>query len=360
MSKSTSALETPLRNQLDRLAGVEPGAAPVISLYLDTKPDGTGRRTYDTFLRKALPERTEGLTGLARDSVDADIARIEEFLRDDVRKSANGLAIFACTASALFETVQLDVPLEGHELFLSPTPHLYPLARVNDQYPRYAALLVNTNSARLFVFGLGATEAQRSVSNVKTKRSQMGGWSQARYQRHIENFHLQHMKEVVDVLERVVREESLTHIVVACDDVAKPTLLEQMPKHLREKVVDVVSLDMQTPEHEVLAHTMQLLQGKDAETDAEHVEAMITGWRGGGLGVAGLAATKRALEMGQVEELIITATPATPGTRNGTTPETANELVTLAQRTSARIRFVENTELLSEVGGVGALLRFRI
>jgi hypothetical protein len=34
--------------------------------------------------------------------------------------------------------------------------------------------------------------------------------------------------------------------------------------------------------------------------------------------------------------------------------------VTKAQATSARIRFIENEELLSEVGGVGALLRFKI
>jgi peptide chain release factor subunit 1 len=358
MAKSTSALETPLRHQLDRLANVEPGAAPVISLYLDTRPDGTGRRTYDTFLRKAFPERVEGLSGIARDSVDADIARIELFLRDDVRKSTNGLAIFACTASALFEAVQLDAPIEKHELFLSPTPHLYPLARVNDQYPRYAALLVNTNSAQLFVFGLGTTEKQRAVSSDKTKRHQMGGWSQARYQRSVDNFRQQHMKEVVDVLDRVVREESLTKIVVACDDVAKPTLLEQMPKHLHEKLVDVVSLDIRTPEHQVLAQTMQALQGKDALTDAEHVEAMITAWRSGGLGAAGVGATKHALETGQVEELLITAAP--DGLDTASSAETANELVRLAQKSSARIRFVENTELLSSVGGVGAILRFRI
>jgi peptide subunit release factor 1 (eRF1) len=38
----------------------------------------------------------------------------------------------------------------------------------------------------------------------------------------------------------------------------------------------------------------------------------------------------------------------------------ANELVSKAQQNSARIRFVENDKLLGEVGGVGALLRFRI
>jgi peptide subunit release factor 1 (eRF1) len=38
----------------------------------------------------------------------------------------------------------------------------------------------------------------------------------------------------------------------------------------------------------------------------------------------------------------------------------ADELVTKAQQTSARIRFVEDPTLLNDVGGVGALLRFKI
>jgi peptide subunit release factor 1 (eRF1) len=38
----------------------------------------------------------------------------------------------------------------------------------------------------------------------------------------------------------------------------------------------------------------------------------------------------------------------------------ADELVTRAQQTNARIRFIEDSDLMSEVGGVGALLRFKI
>jgi peptide subunit release factor 1 (eRF1) len=38
----------------------------------------------------------------------------------------------------------------------------------------------------------------------------------------------------------------------------------------------------------------------------------------------------------------------------------ADELITKAQQTSARIRFIEDQDLLADVGGVGALLRFRI
>jgi peptide subunit release factor 1 (eRF1) len=38
----------------------------------------------------------------------------------------------------------------------------------------------------------------------------------------------------------------------------------------------------------------------------------------------------------------------------------SDELVTRAQQTGARIRFIEEASLLADIGGVGALLRFRI
>lgn len=362
MAKGTTALETPLREQLDRLASFEATDAPVISLYLDMRPDQHGRDNYDTFLRKAFADRARGLSGESRKSFDRDVERITSYLGADVPSSANGLALFACAANGeFFEAVQLSVPIDQHSLFVAAVPHLYPLARLNDQYPRYAALLVDTNAARLFVFGLGATETQREVRNVKTRKTSMGGWSQARYQRHVSNFHQQHMKEVVDVLDRVVREESIGNVVVACDPVTMPLLMEQMPKHLAEKVVDVVHLDINTPEHRVLSETLETMRQRDAENDAEQVTRLLDAWRAGGLGVVGPEATLDALSKAQVEELLIAATPSLLQEVNDLSQERlAEELVTKAQQQSARIRFVENPELLAEVGGVGALLRFKI
>jgi len=383
MSKS-AAPSTPLREHLDRLSSFEPSEdAPVLSLYLDAQPDQHGRDNYDAWLRKTLSERARTFKGQARESFDQDVARITTFLAEDARRSANGLVMFACAARGLFDTIQLDVPFDDHWLFIGSVPHLYPLARLNDQFPRYAALLVDTNSARLFVFGLGATESGQDVRNVKTKRTSQGGWSQARYQRHLANFHLQHLKEVADTLERVVRDEAINQIVLACDEVTKPTLLEQLPQQIAEKIVDIVRLDINAPERDVLATTLETLRGHDATTDAEHVEALIGAWRANGLGVVGPEACLQALAMGQVEELLITATPSllkrpeslpapvAPGPVEVDTSAPAagldsdqvkvsDELVTKAQQTGARIRFIEDPNLLANVGGVGALLRFKI
>jgi peptide chain release factor subunit 1 len=384
MTKTTTALETPLRQQLDRLAAFEPIEAPVLSLYLDMRPNEHGRRTSDTFLRKAFTERPRMLKGDARKSFEHDTERIGAYLDRELRKSAHGLALFACSAAeGFFEAVQLDVLVDADWLFIGSVPHLYPLMRLNDQFPRYAALLADTNSARLYVFGLGTREAEREVKNTKTRRSTMGGWSQPRYQRHVENFHLHHIKEVVEVLDRTVRDESINQIVLACDAVAKPLLMEQMPRHLADKVIDVMALDIRTPEHQILHQTLEILREKDADTDAAQVRRMLDAWHAHGLAVVGPEDTLRALEMGQVEELLIAASPSrlrrpvtvtgdmaeAPADIDTTAPDgqddsdrhrLADHFVVHAHTSGARVRFIEDAGLLADVGGVGALLRFRI
>ena len=360
MPKTTTALQTPQREQLDRLSLLEPGDSPVLSLYLDLSTDKHGRRDHAAaFLRKVFTERGAALEGDARKSFDADAERIRAYVESEVPTSVSGVAIFASSgADGFFEAVQLDTPIGEHALFVGDVPHLYPLARLNDQHPRYAALVLHTNSARLFVFGLGRVESREEVINEKTRRGAVGGWSQKRYQRHVENVHLHHMKEVVTVLERVLREEGIDKIVLACDEVARPALMEQLPKHLAAKIIDTVSLDIKAPEHEVLAETMDALRQHDGVTDAERVGTMFDEWSAHGLAVAGREATLDALAKRQVEELLLTVRPE--DLKGPDQEHLAGELVALAQQNSARIRFIEDSNLLADVGGVGALLRFRI
>jgi peptide subunit release factor 1 (eRF1) len=130
--------------------------------------------------------------------------------------------------------------------------------------------------------------------------------------------------------------------------------MEQLPKHLAEKVIDLVHVEVKSIEqHELLKETMEALRREDARTDAEQVQRMIDAWRAGGLAVAGVEATLRALDMRQVEELLIAA-------RSDRVTGPTDELVAKAQQNSARIRFIEDDSVLADVGGVGALLRFRI
>jgi predicted RNase H-like nuclease (RuvC/YqgF family) len=96
---------------------------------------------------------------------------------------------------------------------------------VSSRSTRYAAVLADTNFARILVIATGAVVDAREVTGVKTRRTDQGGWSQARFQRHIENFHLHHAKEVVEALARIVQQEGIEHVLLAGDEVILPLAL---------------------------------------------------------------------------------------------------------------------------------------
>jgi peptide subunit release factor 1 (eRF1) len=151
-----------------------------------------------------------------------------------------------------------------------------------------------------------------------------------------------------------------------------------------------MKFDINAPEREILDTTIETMRQKDAETDRARVEALLGAYRGDGLGIVGVEATLAALERGQVDELIITASPETidadairlkpdptsvgenPSAREQTSAgergsggpsaeeRIADQLVAKARQTAAKIRFIQDPALLAAVGGVGAFLRFEL
>src|SRR5438045_2684594 len=148
-----------LSAQLDRLAAFESGPYPVVSLYLNAQADGRGRDTIEPFLRKELADRLRTYSENAPDrrSLDEDVKKIEEYV-EQRSASANGVVLFTSSGAGLFEAIQLSAPVEDHKLFIADRPHLYPLAKLLDEYPRYLVLLADTHTARIFVFAANAVE----------------------------------------------------------------------------------------------------------------------------------------------------------------------------------------------------------
>jgi peptide subunit release factor 1 (eRF1) len=354
-----------LHAALDRLADYESDSGAVVSVYLDLKPEQPAR-PFKAFLDEAIKEHED---------VAEHLQKVRAFVEEE-KPPAQALAVFCSDGGAqLFEAVQLDAPFGGHRLYIDREPHVFPLERLADQYQSYAALLVNTNAARLFVFSVGAAEREMTVKNKKGKRVSAGGWSQARYQRRAENLHTKHMKEVGEAVERLVREENIARILVAADEVALPLLREQLAPATLELLTEVGGVDMKTAEADVFRVTLDAFREADQQNDQERVDAVLNAWRSGGLGTVGLTGVRAALERGQVDRLLVPATPArtaaaqTTDAAEATGPKeerseldeaVIEELVTLARRTDAEITFIEDARLLSPARHVAAMLRYRV
>ena len=133
----------------------------------------------------------------------------------------------------------LEAPFGDHSLFIGSVPHLYPLARLVENYPRYAAVMLDTNKARIFVFGLATAEREEKIAARRRDAIRRAAGRRRAISAAPTTSTCMHIKEVVDTLDKIVREENINHIVVAGADVAMPILREQLPKHLAEKIVEI-------------------------------------------------------------------------------------------------------------------------
>jgi peptide subunit release factor 1 (eRF1) len=373
-----------LDGELERLLAFEPTTLPVLSVYLNTQPGPNGRDPQlEPYLRrefKALA-RTWPSGSSERTSFDADCEKILAYLDGKLDPAANGVAIFACSGAELFECIQMTAPVEEHRIYVYHQPHLFHLARIDDEYPRYAAVVMDANTARIHVFGLGQPLETEVVKGKKMHRVKVGGWSQARYQRRVENAQAAHAKEVVERLQRLVQEEKIAHIVIAGDPVIVPVFQQELPKDLADRIVDTIKLDIRASDQEVFQATLEKIREADSKTDAEKVQRLFEQYRGRGLAVAGPEAVLEALTNGQVDELLISASleaarpaqepvdavvaPEIPDSSGGTGSDEPREaslpdlLVTKARQTSAQVSFIQDPALLERVEGVGAFLRWR-
>lgn len=356
---TSQTLPLSLEAKLDSLARFE-SDLPVVSLYLDARADSRGRDHYQPFVRKELAarQRTYELRSPERKSFDRDMEKIQEYLGQRSDPSANGIAIFACSGEGdFFEPVEVEAFFDANHLSVGTRPDLFPLARVIHEHPRYALVLAETTWARIFVLAHRQRIDERELENNNLPRTRGVGPSAMHYQRHVEMHQKEHARELVETLAKIVDRERIEHIVFAGNDVILPLIREELPKRLQEKAIDELHFDKNKPVNQVVEAAEELLRERDAKTDAEKADRLIGVYRAGGLAVVGPEDVRGALDLGQADELLISAALDRGG---DTADQAAGELVALARRTDATVTVIEDAKLLEPIGGVGAFLRYRV
>jgi peptide chain release factor subunit 1 len=348
-----------LRSLMRRLADVESPEAPVLSIYLDLRPEAhgeaPGRRAELVVLRDRLRDiaATYPAHDPARLSLDADVTRMDHYLDDEPLEAAEGLAIFACHAAELWESVPAPIPFET-QVSAGPTADLFQLAQLLEESEAFVVALVDTNTCRLFVTRRGSLVERPGPDEPpdEHERRQAGGWSQARYQRHIDMQDRRFARDAAGAIERLVDRVHARHLILAGDERTISVLKPELSPALGAILDQVEHIEMRARPDEVAAEVAPILAALRESEAAEAVERAIAGVRAGGLGVVGVDAVAEALEAGQVHELVIDeSAELDAGLRS--------ELVRLAARTAADVVVVKDHPGLLALGGVGATLRYR-
>lgn len=378
-------MKTGVKNLFDRLAqtGVmyvpdgEAGVAvqegsgttrlcvPVLSVYLDTRPllsgDQPAMRASRVVLRERLREIAHSFwpRGVAYESVLADAQRIMAFLETEVSPATHGIAVFAQSASGLFETFACDVPFADHVSALA-VPDLFQLAGLLDDHEVAVVAVAHTHAVRLFLTHRGGMREVRNLAEDPkffhlVRRT--NAMNQAHYQRHARQVRADFAREVAQEIERLVQHSGAGEVILVGDAVAVP-ILRQAIETVAPQVARLVSepripLKPEMPRDAIWEEIEPLLAQAQQSYEGSFAGQLVEAVQADALAVAGYDHTRAALEAGQADILVIAEqAPLSEAARS--------ELVTLAARTDAQVEVVsQDAAALGALGGVGALLRYR-
>jgi peptide chain release factor subunit 1 len=351
-------IATLTRDDLRRLAEVHPGEGLVLSVFVDLDPSEFGtapaRASQISSLLTDLRRQADAFDDLphaAATALRADLARVEERLAagDLADDGTRGFAVFVCEPAGLFEVVRLQHPVAARAV-VAETPYLEPLAAAGT-HGRWGVLLCNRRLARIFAGATPAAleETDRVEDDVHSQHDQ-GGWSQARYQRSVEEEAIAHVRHAAEELFKRHKRRPFDHLVVAAPEEALDDVVARLHPYLQERVAARVSIDI---ESSTLEEVRAVAQAACERLRSERVEQALArlreGLARGERAAAGAGDVRDALEQARVQTLLID---------DRVPREVADEAIHRALEQSAEVLPLGDRPDLGPHEGIAAVLRF--
>src|SRR4051794_3332155 len=308
---------------LKSLSEIEADEPVVVSLFLNLDPSqfaiGPARASQITSVLSELDAllRDGDLSEDAVEALAVDRERLEEYLRDDALDldGAAGLAIYSASALDAFRAIKLADPLET-SVHVDQRPILEPVMSATDE-GAWCVLLVTRSSGRIFRGGpTGIREVRDVQSKVKNQHS-AGGWSQARFERSVEQDVERHLERVTELLLSAFKRRPFEHLVIGANNESlRPALEGEAHSYLLERVRGWIDIDEDlADEAEVLEAVRPVMDAQFEREERELFGRFAEAKATAGPAAEGLEPVLAALVERRVETLLVREGAEAPGTK---------------------------------------------
>jgi len=247
----------------------------VISCYLNLE---FGESGYRNFLTERVRVLNKSLTGEVVQSFKEALSRIELFIKTELLPDTKGVAVFARGgAQPFFLPLQFRVPLPNW-VAVNSTPNIYHLVELKDTYHRFMVMLSTEESARIFGINLGSVTEQLWVEMPELRNRVGREWTKQHYQRHQRERREKFIKEKIKVLDKLMSEGGYTHLILAGSPQATARVRKLLPKHIEDKLIDVVTASGKDKIGDVVSTTVSaFIEQEEIESQSmvEELERMI-------------------------------------------------------------------------------------
>lgn len=368
-----------LEQQLRELALRADSQGPFLSLYVNTnRSDEQGRDRIRVWMKDETRRIREEMGSDGQPDVEKAVGLIQSYIEESLRPGTRGLAVFACPSEDLFLPLQLPVPVEP-QLRIGSRPHLRPLMKLRQRYPLVLVAVIDNKSARLFEMEFGRVLFELDLENPDVpRRHDQGGWSQANYQRHVQNHVDRHHKEIAERLSRLIDLGRVKAVVLSGQERNVANFRGFLPKRVEELVAGILHLDIHSTAEEITRSAQELNRAAFENQIAARLELVEEAARKNGRGALGVAALADAVNQRKLETLFVSEHAQAHGwkcSQCGTlgqqvplgcpicsapvvTVDLIEEFVSAAGREDAKLEFVPPGSPLDRYEGVAAATRF--
>jgi peptide chain release factor subunit 1 len=285
----------------------EKGCATTVYLNLDPSDvptAGDAQTRMNALLNAAEKTDRSELTHEQRGGLRTDFQRIGRWFDDDFeRDGTRGLAVFAAGLDNFWSTLPLPEPVPdrvkvGREFYLAP---LVPaVARADGTI----VAVVGREQGQLYRLRAGRLEELGDYFDEQPGQHDQGGWSQARYQRHIEKLVQEHLKDVAEVLDRTRQRMQSPRIVLVCSEEMRSEFTDALSSAAREALIGWAPAKAHAGRAELLEAVSPVLLRAQAKDEAQ----ALARWREeagrNGRAASGWEQTLEAASDGRVELLL--------------------------------------------------------
>jgi peptide chain release factor subunit 1 len=373
-------------DELRDLAAFEAEKGCAVSLYLDLDPSVTPTAgDAGTRLRSLLDEAARGdganrrdLTHDQRQGLRADFDRIRGYYETEfTREGARGLAIFSAGLDNIWRPLDLTEPVPDR-VKVSRSLYLAPLVPLVGRGEGALVVVVGRERGQFFRLRGGRLEEVADRTEDQPGQHDQGGWSQARFQRHIKALVQDHLRRIADELDGLVRRLHGPQVVVISSEETRADFDDLLSKDARAAIVGWTHAEAHAQAPELLALATPVLERWRAEQETRTLERWREEAGRNGRAAAGWEQTLEAASDGRVELLLFQEGAGHAAARcprcgrvavedgkcplDGTSMERSEDGLDLAVHQTlvhgGTVWAVRHHRDLEPVEGIGALLRY--
>ncbi len=358
------------------------------SLYLNINEKRFSKREYVIQLKDLTKQRRQDIKNANLDpeiraSLEEDIKKIQNYVEQEFSgRGVRCLAIFSSSKKNFWQVYHLPQPVKSR-LIINVEPYVRPLTTLLDEYKRYCTVVVSRDKARIFEVYLGEITEHTEIFNQVPGKVRIAGWyglEERRIERNIEDKIHRHLKEVADATLEFFKKKKFDWLIIGGKRESISTFERHLHTYLRDRIIGRIDLDPDISLHEALLKTQQVAQRVEREEEKRIIQQLLDEANSNGLAVIGLEDALRAIWQGQVNVLILKEDLSVPGficpncgymsaeesecphDKIGMTPtpDILEEAVESAIIQNCQIKHIVESQELDNVGGIGAILRFKI